>query len=99
MKKLKSLVFALIGIGSVLSLINPASADSIVRDTQYGRIQGIMESKQGGFTWLGVPFAKPPVGDLRWQPPQEPNPWNGVLKTQKYGNSCTQVGGFFGPVP
>jgi para-nitrobenzyl esterase len=99
MMKSKTSVLALIGIGFVLLASNPASADSIVRDTQYGRIQGIMEPKQGGFSWLGVPFAKPPVGNLRWQPPQEPNPWNGVLKTQEYGNSCTQVGGMFGPVP
>ncbi len=99
MHKAKFLASASIWISSALFLISPALADSIVRDTQYGAIQGIMESKQGGFTWLGVPYAKPPVGDLRWQPPQEPNPWKGVLKTQKYGNSCTQVGGMFGPVP
>jgi para-nitrobenzyl esterase len=99
MKKLKNSVLALIGTGCVLLSMHSAFADSIVRDTQYGRVQGTMEPKQGGFTWLGVPFAKPPVGNLRWQPPQEPNPWKGVLKTQKYGNSCTQVGGMFGPTP
>ena len=99
MKRSKSLVFALIGVGFVLLLVNLASAESIVRDTQYGKIQGIMEPKQGGFSWLGVPFAKPPVGNLRWQPPQEPDPWKGVLKTQQYGNACTQVGGMFGPLP
>lgn len=99
MHKAKVLASASIWIYSALFLISPALADSIVRNTQYGAIQGIMESKQDGFTWLGVPYAKPPVGDLRWQPPQEPNPWRGVLKTQNYGNSCTQVGGMFGPVP
>jgi para-nitrobenzyl esterase len=99
MKKPRSSVFALMGLGFVLSSINPAAAESIVRSTHYGAVQGIMEPKQGGFSWLGVPFAKPPVGHLRWQPPQDPDPWNGVLKTQKYGNSCTQVGGMFGPVP
>jgi len=96
---LKNMVLALAGIGFALLSSNPARADSIVRETQYGRVLGVMEPKQGGFAWLGVPFAKPPVGDLRWQPPQEPTPWNGVLKTQTYGNSCTQVGGMFGPVP
>jgi para-nitrobenzyl esterase len=99
MTKSKSSVFASIAIGFALSSINPACADSIVVHTQYGTIQGIMEPDQGGFSWLGVPFAKPPVGNLRWQPPQEPDSWKGVLKTQQYGNSCTQVGGMFGPVP
>jgi para-nitrobenzyl esterase len=99
MKKSRSLAFALLGFGFVLLLVNLASADSMVRDTQYGKILGIMEPKQGGFSWLGIPFAKPPVGNLRWQPPQEPDPWKGVLKTQQHGNACTQIGGMFGPPP
>lgn len=34
--------------------------------------------------WLGIPFAAPPVGNLRWKPPQAPQSWSNVLPTQAY---------------
>ena len=106
MKKLASIKIVLMGVVFVFLLVGFAAAGagnmSVVVDTQYGKIMGIKEpgtSGKSGFSWLGVPFAKPPVGYLRWQPPEDPDPWNGVLKTQQYGNACTQVGGMFGPIP
>ena len=100
MKKSACIKIVLMGIGFVFFLASIAAADmSVVVKTQYGKIMGTKEPDKSGFSWLGVPFAKPPVGYLRWQPPEEPDDWNGVLKTQKYGNACTQVGGMFGPFP
>ncbi|MBP1715748.1 MAG: carboxylesterase/lipase family protein [Deltaproteobacteria bacterium] len=100
MKKSTGIKIVLMGIGFVFFLVSFAAADmSVVVKTQYGKIMGTKEPDKSGFSWLGVPFAKPPVGHLRWQPPEEPDNWNGVLKTQKYGNACTQVGGMFGPIP
>jgi para-nitrobenzyl esterase len=72
-------------------------AVSVVRHTQYGKIMGIKEPDKSGLSWLGVPYAKPPVGNLRWQPPEEPDPWHGVLRTQTFGNACAQVGEMYGP--
>jgi len=60
----------------------------------------------GGFTrdgvniYLGIPYAAPPVGNLRWRPPQPAHRWNGVLDATKYANTCSQVtelGAFAGP--
>jgi para-nitrobenzyl esterase len=103
MKKSAGIKVVLMGIGFVFFLVGFAAAGagdmSVVVKTQYGKIMGTKEPDKSGFSWLGVPFAKPPVGHLRWQPPEDPDPWNGVLKTQKYGNACTQVGGMFGPNP
>jgi len=42
--------------------------------------------------YLGIPFAAPPVGDLRWRPPQAPEPWDGVRACDAYGPSCPQPG-------
>ncbi len=42
-------------------------------------------------SFLGVPYAAPPVGPLRWRPPVSPPPWKTVLVADKYGNSCVQV--------
>ncbi|CAH1782277.1 unnamed protein product [Owenia fusiformis] len=40
--------------------------------------------------FLGVPYAKPPIGDLRWKNPQKVGPWEGVKNATAYGNSCWQ---------
>ncbi|MEI8191288.1 MAG: carboxylesterase/lipase family protein [candidate division NC10 bacterium] len=54
-----------------------------------GRIKGF--EKDGILTYLGIPFAAPPVGDLRWKPPQPAAPWEGVRECTKYGAACPQI--------
>jgi para-nitrobenzyl esterase len=41
---------------------------------------------------LGIRYAEPPVGELRWRPPQPPRPWHTVLDATKFGNHCLQTG-------
>ena len=41
-------------------------------------------------TFRGIPYARPPVGDLRWQPPQPAPPWQGVRDALQPGSACTQ---------
>jgi para-nitrobenzyl esterase len=41
--------------------------------------------------WLGIPFAKPPVGALRWRAPQRPEPWTETLDALAYGPGCVQL--------
>lgn len=43
--------------------------------------------------FLGIPYAAPPVGQLRFTPPQAPAPWTTPLVTRDFGNSCVQVFG------
>jgi len=46
---------------------------------------------QNGITaYLGIPFAAPPVGELRWRPPQPAAPWQGVREASHFGASCMQ---------
>ena len=54
---------------------------------------GLIEGKPlaGGITaWLGVPFAAPPVRDLRWRPPAPVERWTGVLHTDRFAPECLQ---------
>ena len=50
----------------------------------------------GALAWRGILFAKPPVKELRWRAPQDPEPWEGVMKTQEFSFPCTQLGRMFG---
>jgi para-nitrobenzyl esterase len=60
-----------------------------------GALQGVVED--GVVSYKGIPFAAPPVGELRWRPPQPVRPWAGVRQATEYGADCMQ--GRFGPPP
>jgi para-nitrobenzyl esterase len=57
--------------------------------TQSGQLQGAVEGAFRAFR--GIPFAAPPVGDLRWRPPAPPASWQGVRSAMAFGNRCPQV--------
>lgn len=53
-----------------------------------GIVQGTQEN--GVAVFLGIPYAAPPVGNLRWQPPQSVSPWQGVRSAASFGPACPQ---------
>nr|XP_042134609.1 acylcarnitine hydrolase-like [Peromyscus maniculatus bairdii] len=59
-----------------------SSEASPIRNTHTGQVRGslvhVKDTKIGVHTFLGIPFAKPPVGQLRFAPPEAPEPWSGV---------------------
>jgi para-nitrobenzyl esterase len=57
--------------------------------TQQGRIQGLEED--GVLKFLGVPFAQPPVGELRWAPPQPVPAWSDVRSAKAFGPAAIQI--------
>ncbi len=52
---------------------------------EQGVVEGLYDTKTGLQHYFGIPFAKPPVGDLRWKAPQPPDNWKGVLSTKDFG--------------
>lgn len=56
-----------------------------------GIIEGNFDTKTGIQKYFGVPFAKPPVGDLRWKAPQPLDNWKGVKQTKKFGPRPVQA--------
>lgn len=62
----------------------------LVVETEHGTVKGI--AADGIRSWRGIPYAEPPVGDLRWQPPEEPDDWGGTKATRAYGPRCLQGG-------
>ena len=61
--------------------------------------QGLIEgTKDGGLTiYIGIPFAAPPLGELRWRAPQPPADWSGVRQADKFAPECMQGGMGGGP--
>lgn len=57
-------------------------------ETKSGHIRGVYEN--GLYIFRGIPYAAPPVGKLRWQPPQPIVPWTGVRAADKFGPICPQ---------
>ncbi|THH41488.1 carboxylesterase/lipase family protein [Neolewinella litorea] len=50
-----------------------------------GKLEGNYSTRTGVQSYLGIPFAAPPVGELRWQPPQPAEDWEGVRMTKTFG--------------
>jgi para-nitrobenzyl esterase len=82
------------------SSASPFSTTDYVVTTDCGALRGLLG---GGYPssppgppvvqWLGIPFAAPPVGELRWAPPQPVTPWTGVRDATKFAPECTQDNG------
>jgi para-nitrobenzyl esterase len=83
---------ALLGLAA-MSGLNSAPPAVVRVDT--GALQGVVDD--GVVSYKGIPFAAPPVDDLRWRPPQPVAPWTSVRQAAEYGADCMQ--GRFGPPP
>lgn len=55
-----------------------------------GALEGAVDSASGVLVFRGVPYAAPPVGALRWRPPQPAAPWRGVRQATRLGRNCMQ---------
>lgn len=86
--------FAL-GIGLATALVSVHGADAQTKQTltsvkiDSGRLQG--ETANGVVSFKGIPYAAPPVGALRWRPPQPAKAWAGVREATKFGPECMQT--------
>lgn len=57
---------------------------------EHGLIEGNYDIRNGMQFYMGIPYAKPPVGPLRWKAPQALTPWTGVKATKKFGPRAVQ---------
>ena len=74
---------------------NPGQTSAIVK-VDSGQLQGVEDD--GVISFKGIPFAAPPIGELRWRPPQPTPKWTGVRQAAEFGRNCMQGRGF-GPPP
>lgn len=81
--------FIFIGTLELTAII---TADVPVVSTKYGDLIGFYDKETNGKTFLGIPYAKPPLGDLRFRPPQVPNSWSPQVRiADTHAPSCIQT--------
>ena len=82
---------------AIFSLLAPllASAQIVHSVTvETGQLRGTMSADRSVEIFKGIPFAAPPVGDLRWKAPQPPKSWTGIRPADKFGSACLQTNVF-----
>ncbi len=85
---------------AALLCVRPATAQIGVVSVTGGRVEGVVAD--GIASFKGIPFAAPPVGELRWRSPQPVRPWTGIRRTDRFAPSCIQkpdIAKIFGAPP
>ena len=81
---------ALALLAAVAFIVRPAHAIGETVALPSGNLQGMSVMSGTVVQFLGVPFAQPPVGDLRWRGPLQEKPWRGTLQAQQIKPACMQ---------
>jgi para-nitrobenzyl esterase len=90
-------IFALVALSGALLLSAAPPNPGPVVITDHGKVRGAVAA--GIASFRGIPYAAPPVGELRWQPPRPPFAWHDVRDATAFGSACPQVdsGVFYTP--
>jgi para-nitrobenzyl esterase len=83
------LVCSLAVVATSADTVARAQAPAVVR-VDGGELQGVLDD--GVVSFKGIPFAAPPVGDLRWRSPQPAAKWTGVRQAAEFGATACKAG-------
>ncbi len=89
---LSAALLGLAGCGGDEPEFVPTEDPSSRRTLSQGTVVGFTD-QLGGHVWRGIPYATPPVGELRWRAPRPPAPFEGELSALAFGNPCVQFAG------
>jgi len=79
-------------VASAICLISCASqAPNPILTIEGGQVQGVLTELDGVYAYRGIPYAAPPLGELRWKAPQPVVPWDGVLIADTFGHPSYQA--------
>jgi para-nitrobenzyl esterase len=81
-------IAASLAAATLVTACAPVLAKAPTARTTSGEVSGTAD--HGIVSWKGIPFAAPPVGDLRWRAPQPAPAWQGIREANAYGHDCMQ---------
>lgn len=81
--------FAISVLIAVRIVVASPSQDQVTVES--GVLAGTINADHSVRMFKGIPFAAPPIGDLRWKAPQAPPKWSGVRAADKFGSACLQT--------
>nr|WP_233594957.1 carboxylesterase family protein [Amycolatopsis sp. WAC 04169] len=93
-KRILAMALSVVTLGALTTTVAEAGESPVVR-TDSGPVRGV--SADGYRSFQGIPFAAPPVGDLRWSPPRKPASWSAVRDASRPGPRCAQGAGLGSP--
>lgn len=90
---MKKTTFIFATLLMIAQVFEPARVLSQTTAPQVTVKQGTIEGNNdsGLFVYKGIPYARPPVDELRWRPPQDPESWQGVKETKSFSAGCMQL--------
>jgi para-nitrobenzyl esterase len=93
-RKLASSITLAILLSAAASVLAQKNPELRPIQIESGKLLGILTPDQKVIAYKGIPFAQPPLGDLRWRPPQPIGRWKKVLFARDFGAHCVQQGGY-----
>jgi para-nitrobenzyl esterase len=89
-------------ISAAMMLIGRAHGETAAppaqRATSLGAVIGTDDTAASGtYSWKGIPYAKPPVGELRWKAPADAVPWKSPRLARDFASACASMGRVYGP--
>jgi len=90
---MRAVIYLIVGIYLLSnSLLSQKHNNAYVKiKVENGLIEGFFDASANLNVFFGIPYAKPPVDDLRWKAPQPMDNWNGVLETKKFSAHPVQI--------
>ena len=84
----------LLSLLAIFSLVSVSGYAQTKVKVENGTLEGSADTATGVRMFKGIPYAQPPVGDLRWKPPQAVKNWEGVRKADQFGPRAMQLNVF-----
>jgi para-nitrobenzyl esterase len=91
---LRVLKVLLAGLSMVMVPVFALASGPVRVKTDGGVVEGELTADQKVAAFKGIPYAAPPVGELRWKAPQPAAKWTGVRAAKEFGYHCVQTGGY-----
>ena len=83
---MKKIIFGLLALAAVMVGCQQQKSENPVLSIEGGQVQGVEADIEGVYVYRGMPYAAPPIRELRWKAPQPVVPWEGIMIADKFGH-------------